>query len=409
MAKDFLGREITDPALVRMQNTMNKEPVMTTAGRALASGGRTMADASVAGVKGVGTVANNLPRLAAMPAVGALNIASTQLQNLKNGINNTNTQAPQFQALTATDAFQRAFPPATPALAVAPVAKPVPPLQTTVTSSPVAGAGLPSAAQIASDKARASAAQTANDTALGLPTAGAPAAINVSRQPNGVLSFTGSGGDGTGAVKYSGLPQWTSQRGGAGQGAVGGGFNLAEQNQRMAVALQGIQAGDRQKEADNLISGIAGGAGGPVGVARNTLAMQQLGPLLERQMSTTSAENINQTNDATRRNDAALGFAGDMARVAASRYGTDVGAKTADKGFEVEKQKAADAIVAAQSKVAAGKPPSVKDQTALFVFSGRNADGTQRTPAQQAALEMRYAATFGNRDSYMGLIGSEEE
>lgn len=385
------------------------EPVMTTVGRGLASGGRTLADASVAGVKGVGTVANNLPRLAAMPAVGALNIASTQLQNLKNGINNTNNTAPQFQALTATDALQRAFPPAAPA--AAPVAKPVPGLQTTVTSSPVAGTGLPSAAQIASDKARASAAQTANDTALGLPTAGAPAAINVSRQPNGVLSFTGSGGDGTGAVKYSGLPQWTSQRGGAGQGAVGGGFNLGEQNARMAAVLQGIQASDRQKNADRMIGNIAGGAGGPVGVAQNTLAMQQLGPLLERQMSTTSAENINRTNDATRRNESALGFAGEALRDVTTRRGQDLTVKTAAQQAALAKQELdLKAAIAKDGK--SGDPEKVaKARLAEVEYmrqTGLTLDGKRLDPGYHQEL-LKNKMLLGSQPYASGLLGGEEQ
>lgn len=274
---------------------------------------------------------------------------------------------------------------------VAPVAAEPTPVRPATTSTP--GAGLPSAAQIASDKARATIAQNISDTAMGIAPAAQPANINVSRQANGNLSF-------------SGMPNWTSTKGGAGQGSVGGGFNLAEQNARMAAALQGFRDFDRQKQFDESIQNVVSGKGGPVGVAQNKIALANLGDVIQRQMANENATNVATINANTQKRAQDLGLKGDLARVGASIYGVDVGAATADKGFEVEKQKAAAAIASAQIKARTGKAMTAKDQTALFVFAGLNADGTPRTPAQQAEVERRYASSFGNRDSLSSLMSA---
>lgn len=407
------------------------EPVLTTVGRGVREGGQGYAGAY-----------NQVPKVLGVPAAGIANVFAQQLANLKTGVQGTPVKAPEYQALTFGQMADRTkatmgmggAAPAAPAAPVTtkpgvlgplPALNQQPPLAELNALPGIAGvkdwsgarvartgwepSQLPSAAQVASDKSRAASAQAASDARLGMQPAGAPAAIDVKRQANGVLSFTGSGGDGTGAVKYSGMPNWTSQRGGAGQGSVGAGFNLGEQNQRMAAALQGIQAMDLQKKADSLIDAMASGAGGAVGVAQNKAAMAALGPLIERQMANENALKTTGMTTATQARGQDLGLTGEMARVAATNRSTDVGASTADKQLEVEKQKAAAVIQAAREKAAAGKPTTLKDQTALFVFSGKNADGTPRTPAQQAALELRYAATFGNRDSYMGMLQGEEE
>lgn len=404
------------------------EPVLTTVGRSVREG-----------VQGYAGVANQAPKMVGVPAAGIANVFAQQLANLKTGIQGAPVKAPEYQALTVGQMMDRTkanmgmggVAPAAPVttkpgvLGPLPALNQQPPLAELNALPGIAGvkdwsgarvartgwepSQLPSAAQVASDKSRAASAQAASDARLGIQTPSAPAAIDVKRQANGVLSFTGSGGDGTGAVKYSGMPNWTSQRGGAGQGTVGTGFNLGEQNQRMAAALQGIQAMDLQKKADSLIDAMASGAGGAVGVAQNKAAMAALGPLIERQMANENALKTTGMTTATQARGQDLGLTGEMARVAATNRSTDVGASTADKQMEVEKQKAAAVIQAAREKAAAGKPTTLKDQTALFVFSGKNADGTPRTPAQQAALELRYAATFGNRDSYMGMLQGEEE
>lgn len=285
---------------------------------------------------------------------------------------------------------------------VAPVAAAPTPVRPVTTSTP--GAGLPSAAQIASDKARATTAQSISDTAMGIAPAAQPANINVSRQANGNLSFSGTGG-GTG-VTYSGMPNWTSTKGGAGQGSVGGGFNLAEQNARMAAALQGFRDFDRQKQFDESIQNVVSGKGGPVGVAQNKIALANLGDVVQRQMANENATSVATINANTQKRAQDLGLKGALARVGASIYGVDVGAATADKGFEVEKQKASAAIAAAEAKARTGKAMTAKDQTALFVFAGLNADGTPRTPAQQAEVERRYASSFGNRDSLSSLMSA---
>lgn len=229
--------------------------------------------------------------------------------------------------------------------------------------------------------------------------------IKVEKQANGVLSFTGVGNGGTG-VQYTGLPNFTTQQGGAGKGYVGAGFNLAEQNARMAAALQGFRDFDRQKQFDESIQNVVSGKGGPVGVAQNKIALASLGDLVQRQMANENATSVATINANTQKRGQDLGLKGDLARVGASIYGVDVGAATADKGFEVEKQKAAAAIEAAQAKARTGKAMTAKDQTALFVFAGLNADGTPRTPAQQAEVERRYASSFGNRDSLASLMSA---
>ena len=407
MAQDITGREITYPPLVRMQNSMNKEPVMTTVGRGLVSGSRKAAEAGTAAVKGVGTVLNNLPRLAAIPAAGVANVAATQLQNLKNGINGTNNPAPQFEALTATEALRRAFPPMAPtnasmapptnASVAAPAAAPAAPAKPAY----AAGTGLPSAMQIASDKSRATASQASSDTLLGVQGDTAqPTNIDVRRQANGVLSFSGSGGGG--AVNYTGMPSWKSAQGGAGQGAVGGGFNLGEQNARMAVALQGIQGMDRQAKADGMVDAMASGAGGAVGVAQNKAAMQALGPLLERQMANQNATGIANTGAETTRRGQDLGLKGEMARVKASVYGTDVGAQIAREGHEIEKERVAVSLSAAKAK-ASGDPLKVRQaqlleleytaKTGLDANTGKPVSEAQRNQIYQRVLELKTPQT----------------
>jgi len=275
--------------------------------------------------------------------------------------------------------------------------------------------GLPSAGQIALDKAHSASAQQASDQAIGIGggSSNNPLNVNVTRQANGNLSFSGVGG-GEG-VNYTGMPKWSSQSGGAGRGGIGystggsmgnSGFDLASQNAKMASALQGIRDFDRQKKVDAYTDAIASGVGGAVGVAQNKIALAGLGDIVQQQMRGDNAASINQTNDATRRASIAADVGMSAARDATSRYGVDTQAKTAQTGFEVEKQKAAAAMAAAQIRAAAGKPATMKDKTALFVFGGRNADGTARTPEQQAEVERRYAYSFGNRDSLAGLMQS---
>lgn len=385
MAQDITGREITYPPLVRMQNSMNKEPVMTTVGRGLVSGSRKAAEAGTAAVKGVGTVLNNLPRLAAIPAAGVANVAATQLQNLKNGINGTNNPAPQFEALTATEALRRAFPPMAPtnasmtpptnASVTAPAAAPAKPAY-------AAGTGLPSAMQIASDKSRATASQASSDGQLGITPQAQPNNIDVRRQANGVLSFSGSGGGG--AVNYTGMPNWASAQGGAGQGAVGGGFNLAEQNTRMATALKGIRDMDRQAEFDR------------------TAKANDLGPLLERQMAGENATGIAQIGAETTRRGQDLSLESEMARVNASIYNTDVGARTAKGNQDIERERTALSLVAAKAK-ASGDPLKVRQaqlleleyaaKTGLDPNTGKAISEIQRKQYEQRILAMKTPQT----------------
>jgi hypothetical protein len=248
---------------------------------------------------------------------------------------------------------------------------------------------------------------------MGIAPAAQPTNINVTRQANGVLSFSGvGGGDGTGAVQYSGLPNWTSKQGGAGMGAADFGGQAFKPAQVEIAAGRGVLSGEKpdpmMNQFNSLMDAIGRGVGGPVGVADNKMQLQALAPLLERQMAGKTSTNIATMETETRRRGQDLGLEGEMARVGASVYGTDVGAQTAEKGFAEERYKANMTLKAAQAKVAAGKPTTTKDKVALFVFAGLNADGTPRTPEQQAVVERRYASSFGNRDSLASLIQASQ-
>lgn len=354
-----------------------------------------------------GALANQAPKVLGVPAAGIANAVARGVADFQTGFTGQKYSPQQFEAKSFTDIFgsRKAAPSSAPVAPANPVVAAVKPDVGYTT-----GAGLPSREQVAADKSRARVAQEVSDRALGVfaPPSTQPTSINVERQANGVLAFTGVGNGGTG-VQYTGLPNFTTQQGGAGKGAFSvaeSGFNLAEQNARMASALQGIRDFDRQKKADELIDAIASGRGGAVGVAQNKIALASLGDLVQRQMANENATSVATINANTQKRAQDLGLKGDLARVGASIYGVDVGAATADKGFEVEKQKAAAAIAAAAAKARTGKAMTAKDQTALFVFAGLNADGTPRTPAQQAEVERRYASSFGNRDSLSSLMSA---
>ena len=293
-----------------------------------------------------GAMANQAPKVLGVPAAGIANAVSRGVADFQTGFTGQKYNPQQFEAKSFTDMFggrgaSRAL--ATPPAVVPPVAAAATPVRPATTYTP--GAGLPSAAQIASDKARATIAQNISDTAMGVAPTAQPANINVSRQANGNLSFSGTGG-GTG-VTYSGMPNWTSNKGGAGQGSVGGGFNLAEQNAKMSAALQGMQEFDRQKKVDTLTDAIASGAGGAVGVAQNKIALAGFSDILKQQMAGKSNAETAKLTAETQRRGQDLGLKGDMARVEASKYGVDVGAKTAAAQAAVDEKKIAAAAKAA--------------------------------------------------------------
>lgn len=379
------------------------EPVLTTVGRGM----RPMIDAlqerdrikkTVPVI--AGALANQAPKVLGVPAAGIANAASRGIADFQTGFTGQKYRPQQFEAKSFTDLFGAqkpaiAAPPAPPA---APAGLPrFQRPETTYTP----GAGLPSMEQIASDKARANAAQVASDTQLGITPQAQPTGINVQRQANGVLAFSSNGGgDGTGAVTYNGLPSWKSAQGGAGQGAVGGGFNLAEQNARMASALQGIRGMDRQARADEMVDAMASGTGGAVGVAQNKAAMQALGPLIERQMAGENATGVAKIGAETTRRGQDLGLKGEMARVDASIYGTDVGAQTAAADREVEIDKVRASVLNARAKAAAGKPLSQVEQLGLQIFEGK----AFKTPEARKAAMSEYVQMFKGADPLQQMM-----
>lgn len=379
------------------------EPVLTTVGRGM----RPMTDAlqerdRIKKTLPViaGALANQAPKVLGVPAAGIANAASRGIADFQTGFTGQKYRPQQFEAKSFTDLFGAqkpaiAAPPAPPA---APAGLPrFQRPETTYTP----GAGLPSMAQIASDKARANAAQVTSDTLLGITPQAQPTGINVQRQANGVLEFSGKGGgDGTGAVNYTGLPKWTSAQGGAGQGAVGGGFNLAEQNARMASALQGIRGMDRQARADEMVDAMASGTGGAVGVAQNKAAMQALGPLIERQMAGENATGVAKIGAETTRRGQDLGLQGEMARTKAAIYGTDVGAQTADADRRVEMDKVRASVLNAKAKAAAGKPLSQVEQLGLQIFEGK----AFKTPEARKAAMSEYVQMFKGADPLQQMM-----
>lgn len=395
MAKDILGREITDPALVRMQNTMNKEPVATTVGR----GTRSAVTAAGQAAQGLGALVNQAPKLVGIPAAGVANAVSSGIANFQTGFTGQKYNPQEFQALTMGQMLDRTMVPGRAAASPLAVPSVVPTTPKPAASTYVPGAGLPSRQQVASDKSRAMFAQAANDERLGVSAPAGPAAISVSRQANGNLSFTGSGGDGTGAVRYTGMPSWTSQRGGAGQGSVGSGWDLASQNARMAAFVQNAQAEERQKATDRMIADMASGAGGAVGVAQNKLAMQALGPLVERQMANENALKTTGMTTAAQLRGQDKDSQDNAARVAASRYGTDVGAKTAADQMEVDREKVKALALSARAKQQAGKPISQIEQLGLRIFEGKG-----MTEAARKAAKADYTEMFKGANPLEGMI-----
>lgn len=379
------------------------EPVLTTVGRGVRPAANVLREqAQIRKALPVlaGALANQAPKVLGVPAAGVANAVSRGIADFQTGFTGQRYRPQQFEAKSFTDLFGGQKPAAAAPAAVPTVATPAEPARPAALAY-TPGAGLPSMSQVASDKARANAAQTASDSQLGITPQAQPTNINVRRQPNGVLAFSGAGGaGGAGGVNYTGLPSWTSAQGGAGQGAVGSGFNLAEQNARMATALQGIQSMDQQTKANEMIDAMASGAGGAVGVARNKAAMQALGPLIERQMSNENATGVAKLGAETTRRGQDKSLQGEMARIGASIYGTDVGAQTADADRQVEMDKVRASVLVAKAKAAAGKPLSQTEQLGLQIFEGKQF----KTPEARKAAMAEYVQMFKGGDPLSQMI-----
>lgn len=362
------------------------EPVLTTIGR----GVRPMASALQERdqIKKTlpalaGALANQAPKVLGVPAAGIANAASRGIADFQTGFTGQKYRPQQFEAKSFTDLFASQKPAAAP-LAAPPAGLPrFQRPETTYTP----GAGLPSAAQVASDKARASTAQAASDMRLSAQpgVSRQPTNIGVRRQANGVLEFSGQGGgDGTGAVSYSGLPNWTSAQGGAGQGAADFGGQAFKPAQA-AVAQTNRDNASGMTEYKALADKIGRGVGGAVGVAQNKAQLAALAPMIERQMANENAMGVAKLGAETTRRGQDQGLKGEMARVGATNFGTTVGAQTAAADREVEQEKIQATLLAAWSKAAAGKPLNQIEQLGLEIFEGKQFKGNP--VAQKKAMQ----------------------
>lgn len=363
-----------------------------------------------------GALANQAPKVLGVPAAGIANAVARGVADFQTGFTGQKYSPQQFEAKSFTDIFgsRKAVPNSASVAAASPVFAAVKP-----DAGYIAGAGLPSREQVAADKARARVAQEVSDRAVGVfaPPSTQPTSINAERQANGVLSFTGVGNGGTG-VQYTSLPNFTTQQGGAGKGSfsvVESGFNLAEQNARMASALQGIRDFDRQKKADELIDAIASGRGGAVGVAQNKIALASLGDLVQRQMANESATSVATINANTQKRGQDLGLKGDLARVGASIYGIDMAADTAKMQAAVAEKKIETAAkAAAASKTGANLKALQEAQTIAYknqLMSDFMPDGKAlKTPAQREADMLKLGRINKDASAFMyGAMQSEAE
>lgn len=408
-------------AMVRAQ-----PPLMQTVGQ----GTRSVADAGMQAAKNLettragamkvaGALANQAPKVLGVPAAGIANAVAKGVANFQTGFTGDTYKPQRFEAKSFTDMFGgQGVAPSVPTT-VAPVVKPAaaaePEPQGITTPVDTGPRKMPPGARwvedTTSDLAKFRQAQMGQ---AGTAAPAAPTAINVSRQANGNLSFSGvGGGDGTGAVTYGGLPSWTSAKGGAGQGSVGGGFNLAEQNAKMAATLQGIQEFDRQKKVDTLTDAIASGAGGAVGVAQNKIALAGFSDILKQQMAGKSNAEIAKLTAETQRRGQDLGLQGEMARVAGSKYGVDVGAQTAAAQTAVdEKRIAAAAKAATANKTGANLKALQEAQTIAYknqLMSDFMPDGkTMKTVAQREADMLKLGRINKDASAFMyGAMQSE--
>ncbi len=386
-------------------------PLLTTVGAGLRTGADTATDIAQAAeakrraaLAVTGVVADSAPKVLGVPMAGIANFMQNAKNQLQAGYNGTSVPATvsPFTALSGTQLLGLGNANAAPVSAAgipstlpasAPIAAPaaLPPLRSN--TSYTQGAGLPSDTQIASDKVRASTAQAASDAAMGISStpAVAPANINVARQANGILGFSGSGGNATGGVVYTGLPKWTSQGGGAGQGSVDVGGESFRPAQQAIVSGQGWNAGSTPLAlAQKYAAAIAAGEGGPVGVANNHMALQALAPMLTQTMLGQTQLGVAGLGAQTQRYAADLGE-----RENAARVGMGYGEQETQKQIEAERAAAGinQAQIrgqymsrAGQTRLASAQAEQQERINALthLYTSGTNPDGTKATPAQRA-------------------------
>ena len=421
MAKDSLGREIAANTPAAAYRNMAETAAVTQLARkrmtnpmqTLGQDVRAGADGVGRGMQAFGAAMNQAPKVVGAPAAGVANAIAKGVANFQTGLTGEQHKPQSFEALTLGQMWDRTMKPGAPA-AAAPLAVPATaPTVRRPETTYTPGAGLPSAAQVASDKARASTAQAASDMRLSAQpgVSGQPTNIGVRRQANGVLEFSGQGGgDGTGAVTYSGLPNWKSAQGGAGQGSADfGGQAFKPAQAAVAAANSPMTAYSETADA------IGRGEGGAVGVAQNKAKLAALAPLLERQMANENSTGVAKIGAETTRRGQDLGLKGEMARVDASIYGTDVGAQTAREAQDIERERVAVAQSAAKAK-ASGDPLKVRQaqlleleyaaKTGMDANTGKQLSEAQRTQLYKRVLELKTPQTVVPYGGF-GMVGEE--
>lgn len=387
MAKDILGREIdpntTAGAYRKMADNTN---VMQAAGK----GARTVANTAGQALQNMGSLVNQSPKLIGTPAAGLANLAAAGGANFMTGFTGQKYVPNTYEGKTLTQLFSGGQAPAAPT-SPAPAAAALPTIEPNAPSTYVPGTGLPSAAQIASDKSRALLAQRTSDEAMGLNTTGSPLSVNATRQANGVMSFSGSG-PGTG-VSYTGTPNWTSQRGGAGQGQVISGGDLAGRNANLAGALQGIQSMNAQAQRTDLIDRIASGSGGAIGVAQNKMALAGLGDMLDTQSKNATALSAAGLQAETQRRGQDIGAKSDIARTAAILSGQQAQAGTAREQIAAQKDATALRLATSLEAIKA-KSKTARSQAEEALLTRKDpATGKRMSDQKYAELYQAFLAT----------------
>lgn len=407
-------------------NKMTTEtPLTTTIGRGMGKATRAVVDTSRQAARNMGSAANNLPKLVGVPAAVAANAGADLGANFMTEFTGKEYVPNQYEGKTFSQllAGTQAVKPA--ATAPAPAAQPT--AGTTQSDLPgIDGVKDWGGAQVVNTRFASSAksqpkweADTGNSPiaqfyraqqAETAPQA-QPTSINVRRQANGVLEFSGSGGgNGTGAVSYTGLPNWKSTQGGAGQGSADFGGEAFKPAQAALAQPPGNPLLDRYQQ---LTEQVASGSGGIVGTLQARSALRALGPIIERQMAnensvtTTRMGNENamgvaRMREETGRRGQDLGLQGEMARVNASIYGTDVGARTAREAQEAEKYRTALTMSAAVAKASGDPEKIIKSQllqleyaakTGLDPTTGQPISEEQRKQLEQRVLVMKTPQT----------------
>lgn len=374
--KDALGREI-DPnsPTGRMMNTY--QGAVSGVPQAVGRGARAVSDAVGSTAQTMGARVNALPKLWGTPMAAVANAGAKVGADFMTGFTGQKYVPNQYEGKTFTQMFGGAPAPTltAPTAITKPSVSATPgapkPISVPVTNP--GGANRTWVEDTTSPFAEFRAAQYARD-GLGATNYTGPTSIAVSRQPNGVLSFTGTGVPGAQGIRYTGTPNWTSQRGGAGQGGVttfgpgqggGSGFNLSEQNARMAAALQGIREIDAQNKQAELVDRIASGSGGAIGVAQNKIALAGLNSMADTNSRARTAMDVAGINAETQRRAQDLGMQAATMRNLTTLAGYKSQADTAKNAQEIEKERIGLMQSIAKQKMA-GDP--LKQQAAQMDF-----------------------------------------